>query len=93
MDAASSTGRDSDFQRPSPDDSAGSPFSPQPDTGCTLHKARDIRVSADTSANSTYGILDVPPLAGRLVLFLSGAVDHAVLPNHCERIALTAWMQ
>lgn len=37
--------------------------------------------------------MDVAPLAGRLVLFLSGAVEHAVLPNFAQRVALTSWCQ
>ena len=37
--------------------------------------------------------MDVAPVAGRLVLFLSGAVEHAVLPNFSQRVALTAWCQ
>ena len=37
--------------------------------------------------------VDIEPLAGRLVLMLSGAVDHAVLPSLEERVALTAWCQ
>ena len=37
--------------------------------------------------------IDVAPIAGRLVLFLSGAVEHAVLPNFSERVAVTAWFQ
>ena len=36
--------------------------------------------------------IDVEPLGGRLVLFLSGAVDHAVQPSQAARVALTAWM-
>ena len=38
-------------------------------------------------------VLDVAPLAGRLVMYLSGAVEHAVLPNLAQRVALTAWCQ
>lgn len=38
-------------------------------------------------------VLDVSPLSGRLVVFLSGAIDHAVLPSHEPRVALTAWCQ
>lgn len=38
-------------------------------------------------------VLDVAPLAGRLVVFLSGAIDHAVLPSQRPRVALTAWCQ
>jgi len=38
-------------------------------------------------------VLDVAPLTGRCVVFLSGAVDHAVMPTHFERIAVTSWFQ
>lgn len=38
-------------------------------------------------------VVEVAPIAGRVVIFLSGAVDHAVLPSHAHRVALTAWMQ
>ena len=36
--------------------------------------------------------IDIEPLGGRLVLFLSGALDHAVQPSQAVRVALTAWM-
>ncbi|CAO3573588.1 unnamed protein product [Mortierella alpina] len=35
--------------------------------------------------------IDVAPMAGRCVVFLSGVMDHAVLPAFNERIALTSW--
>lgn len=38
-------------------------------------------------------VVDVAPLAGRLVMFLSGAVEHAVLPNFADRVAVTMWCQ
>ena len=39
-------------------------------------------------------VLDIAPLPGRAVVFMSGAVDHAVLPVEGGlRAALTAWMQ
>lgn len=38
-------------------------------------------------------VVDVAPTGGRLVMFLSGAVEHAVLSNSSERVALTAWCQ
>ncbi|GMH41658.1 hypothetical protein BSKO_09568 [Bryopsis sp. KO-2023] len=38
-------------------------------------------------------VLEILPVAGRLVMFLSGAVDHAVMPSHNDRVAVTAWYQ
>ena len=38
-------------------------------------------------------VLEVAPVAGRLVLMLSGAVNHAVQPSYAERVAVTAWCQ
>ncbi|KAI8343622.1 hypothetical protein BC941DRAFT_448387 [Chlamydoabsidia padenii] len=35
----------------------------------------------------------IHPLLGRIVIFLSGVVDHAVLPSKKDRFALTAWMR
>jgi SM-20-related protein len=37
------------------------------------------------------GVRDIAPLAGRLVLFLSEKLHHAVLPTHAPRLAMTAW--
>ncbi|KAG0288367.1 hypothetical protein BGZ96_007841 [Linnemannia gamsii] len=35
--------------------------------------------------------IDIAPLAARCVVFLSGVMDHAVMPAFEERIALTSW--
>ncbi|GJJ68574.1 hypothetical protein EMPS_00920 [Entomortierella parvispora] len=35
--------------------------------------------------------IDIAPKAGRCVIFLSGVMDHAVMPSFNERIALTSW--
>ena len=35
---------------------------------------------------------DVAPLGGRLVIFDSGAVEHAVLAASADRVALTVWI-
>ena len=43
--------------------------------------------------NGSSAVLDVEPVAGRLVIFLSGAIDHAVLPSFAERTALTCWFR
>ena len=37
------------------------------------------------------GIAQIAPVAGRLVVFLSGAMDHEVMPAFVPRVALTAW--
>jgi hypothetical protein len=34
---------------------------------------------------------DIDPIGGRLVVFLSGAVDHQVMATHKDRVAITAW--
>ena len=36
--------------------------------------------------------VDVAPTGGTLVLFLSGAVDHEVLPCTVPRVAVSAWL-
>ena len=48
---------------------------------------------AKSTEVGTEPVVDVAPVGGRLVMFLSGAVEHAVLPNLAPRIALTAWCQ
>jgi SM-20-related protein len=35
--------------------------------------------------------VDIEPIAGRAVLFLSGAMDHEVLPSFAPRCAIAAW--
>jgi SM-20-related protein len=37
------------------------------------------------------GTVDLEPIAGRLVVFLSERVEHEVLPAHAPRYAVTAW--
>ena len=58
--------------------------------GC---RKRDTAPGIKLTEIGTEAVVDVAPLAGRLVLFLSGAVEHAVLPNFSQRVALTAWCQ
>eukprot|EP00899_Mesostigma_viride_P026454 jgi/Mesvir1/6994/Mv09133-RA.1 len=45
------------------------------------------------AAEHGHGSEDVAPLAGRLVVFLSGAIEHEVMLTSRERVALTAWCQ
>ncbi|CAK0746634.1 hypothetical protein CVIRNUC_001707 [Coccomyxa viridis] len=56
-------------------------------------RKRAVPASVKQTEIGTEAVVDVAPLAGRLVLFLSGAVEHAVLPNFAQRVALTAWCQ
>lgn len=37
--------------------------------------------------------LDIPPLAGHMVVFLSGEFPHEVLVTHSERLSLTGWFR
>ncbi|KNC78176.1 hypothetical protein SARC_09383 [Sphaeroforma arctica JP610] len=37
--------------------------------------------------------VEIEPQAGRVIVFLSGAIDHEVMPSYAERLALTAWCQ
>ena len=47
-----------------------------------------VPVSADARCTTT---VDIEPIAGRVVVFLSGAMDHEVLPSAHPRCALAAW--
>jgi SM-20-related protein len=38
------------------------------------------------------GIVDVLPLAGRVVIFRSDSIEHEVLPSKKERLSVTGWM-
>lgn len=35
----------------------------------------------------------VKPMLGRMLIFMSGAIDHEVLPTKKPRFALTSWMR
>jgi hypothetical protein len=37
------------------------------------------------------GYIDVEPIAGRCLVFLSGAMDHEVRPSFADRVAVTSW--
>lgn len=41
----------------------------------------------------TEGHVDITPLGGRLVCFLSGEFEHEVLPTRRERLSLTGWFR
>ena len=38
------------------------------------------------------GYMDVEPIGGRCLAFLSGAMDHEVQPSFGDRVAVTTWL-
>jgi SM-20-related protein len=50
-----------------------------------------LRLYPPIDGTDEYEILDIPPIAGTCALFLSGAMDHEVLPSYSERVAIAAW--
>ncbi len=63
----------------------------QPDDGGELRLYLDGGNEPVTGASRDY--LDILPLGGRLLLFLSGRFFHEVLPARRERISLTGWFR
>ncbi|KAI9322788.1 hypothetical protein BX666DRAFT_1898466 [Dichotomocladium elegans] len=63
--------------------------------GWTPGHGGELKIYGRTSPNGVTDAADrtVDPLLGKLVIFLSGVVDHAVLPANTQRVALTAWMR
>jgi Rps23 Pro-64 3,4-dihydroxylase Tpa1-like proline 4-hydroxylase len=58
------------------------------------HKEEDggcLRLYIPNEKCDHFTTKDVPPMAGLCVLFLSGAMDHEVLPSYSDRTAIAAW--
>jgi SM-20-related protein len=51
----------------------------------------ELRLYLDESESAA--VVDIAPLGGRLVLFLSGRFHHEVLPAQRTRISLTGWFR
>lgn len=47
---------------------------------------------ADHEMGTAGGTVDIEPIGGRLLCFLSGAMAHEVLPTKDDRFAVTAWV-
>ena len=60
-------------------------------TGCADASDQDGAGHPNGQAAEASHHLDVLPMAGRLVVFMSGAVEHEVMPTFQPRCALTAW--
>ncbi|MBZ4201118.1 MAG: 2OG-Fe(II) oxygenase [Methylotenera sp.] len=50
-----------------------------------------LHLNADGIAKLGVAHLDIAPIAGRLLVFLSDSFYHEVLPTHRARMSLTAW--
>lgn len=56
----------------------------------------DVKNGTNTSDQDDVGdesYVDISPIYDRLVLFLSGEMEHEVLPSYHQRIALTTWFK
>jgi SM-20-related protein len=51
----------------------------------------ELRLYLGGTADQTF--LDIAPIGGRMILFLSGKFFHEVLPARRERISLTGWFR
>lgn len=63
--------------------------------GWTSADGGELKIFGRAESNGIVDAADrtIQPLLGRIVLFLSGVVDHAVLPAKRERFAITSWMR
>jgi len=43
--------------------------------------------------NEDNTIINIEPYGGRLVLFLSGVINHEVCGGNRDRVAITSWMR
>jgi SM-20-related protein len=50
----------------------------------------ELRIWLDDSGHH---VVDVPPMAGTLVVFWSAEIDHAVLPTAVDRYSVTGWFR
>jgi SM-20-related protein len=47
---------------------------------------------ADHDRGNAAGTVDIEPIGGRLLVFMSGAIPHEVLATQADRFAVTAWL-
>jgi len=59
------------------------------DGGC-LRVFEDGDNDNDDDANSSF--IDIPPIAGRMIVFSSPTKEHAVLTTHAQRYACAVWL-
>lgn len=60
-------------------------------TGWQPDHGGELRLYFDEAEDADY--IDIPPKAGRLVLFLCNRFPHEVLPTQCERLSITSWFR
>ncbi len=59
---------------------------------CYLNKDWTEHLGGQLRMYLKSGVVDVLPLAGRLVCFRSDMIEHEVLPSKKERLSVTGWM-
>ncbi len=59
---------------------------------CYLNTKWDETLGGQLRIYTTAGQIDILPIAGRIVCFRSGIIEHEVLPAIRERLSLTGWM-
>lgn len=89
------------YQRHTDADANGNPASADRKVTCILYcnpgwdkpSAGCLRLTkADHDKGGAGGTIDIEPIGGRLLVFLSGAMAHEVLPTAADRYAITAWL-
>jgi len=52
-----------------------------------------LRIHGVTDGGARDGFIDIEPLGGRLVCFLTSAREHEVLEARCERLSISGWFR
>lgn len=59
-------------------------------SGC--EKLQSMTSYSNICWSTNQGYIDIAPIADRLVIFESAAIEHEVLPSNSNRIAITTWL-
>lgn len=61
-------------------------------TRADCENATGLKARPEGARGTAGSTMDIPPIGGRLLCLLSGAMVHEVLPTKADRIAVTAWV-
>ena len=93
--------RNARYRRHTDANAVGLPSSDERKVTCILYcnpawckaSAGCLRLTrADHDKGNAGGTVDIEPIGGRLLVFLSGTMTHEVLPTEADRFAVTAWL-